>query len=86
MIPASSTSRISLTVRGFFVCVLLLGAILRAAPAFSADPEPPTIEAGVTIQGIHVGGMTGAEARAAVHHFATRPFTLTFRTRSWQAT
>ncbi|HEY7004192.1 MAG TPA: L,D-transpeptidase [Gaiellaceae bacterium] len=70
---------------GRFVAVaLVLGALTGAAPAFAGGS--PTIEHGVTIQGIHVGGMTAAEARAAVHDFASRPFTLTFRTSSWQAT
>jgi len=69
--------------RGVLACGLVLGALVCAAPAFAADP---VIEPGVRIQGIAVGGMTATEARAAVHEFASRPFTLTFRTRSWRAT
>ena len=48
--------------------VLLTFAVvaLAAAPAASAQTPPPTIAPGVLIGHTSVGGMTGAEARAAV--------------------
>jgi lipoprotein-anchoring transpeptidase ErfK/SrfK len=72
-------------VRGTLAAALALGALIGAAPVLAADPPPPVIQSGVTIQGIDVQGLTAAEARAVVHDFAVRPFTLTFRARSWQA-
>jgi lipoprotein-anchoring transpeptidase ErfK/SrfK len=69
--------------RGVVAAAFVLGALVCASPAFAADP---LIRAGVTIQGIDVGGMTGEEARAAAHDLATTPFTLTFPGRSnWKA-
>ena len=74
--------------RGVVAAALLLGALVGASPALADDPPlpPPTIAAGVTIQGIDVTGMTAADAKAAVHAFASTPFTLTFRSRTIQAT
>jgi lipoprotein-anchoring transpeptidase ErfK/SrfK len=77
-------TRIAVTVRGVIVAALLLGALVGVAPALAQTP--PVIAAGVTIQGIDVGGLTGDEARTAVHDFAATPFALTFRARSWRAT
>jgi lipoprotein-anchoring transpeptidase ErfK/SrfK len=74
------------TVRGVVVTAVLLGALLGAAPALAQEPPPPVIADGVTIQGVEVGGMTRAEAVAAVQDFARRPFVLTFRRHTWQAT
>jgi len=68
--------------RGVLAAALLLGAFVGASPAFAADP---TIQPGVSIHGIDVGGMTADEARTAVHAFSSTPFTLTFRARSWEA-
>ena len=56
-----------------------IGALVAAAPAFAQAP-PATIQSGVTIHTVDVGGMTADEAKAAVHDFAATPFTLTFRT------
>jgi lipoprotein-anchoring transpeptidase ErfK/SrfK len=81
MIPASSINKIEITVRVVLAAALSLGALV-AAPALAQSP--PTIEHGVTIHTVAVGGMTAAEAKAAVHNFATRPFTLRFRTRTLQ--
>ena len=69
--------------RGAVVAALSIVALVAAAPAFAQTP-PPTIAAGVTIHSVDVGGMTADEARAAVHEFASTPFTLTFRTRTLQ--
>jgi lipoprotein-anchoring transpeptidase ErfK/SrfK len=71
------------TVRGVVLIGFLVGALVAAAPAFGQDP---TIPHGVTIQGVAVGDMTAADAKEAVHAFAATPFTLTFRTRTLQAT
>jgi lipoprotein-anchoring transpeptidase ErfK/SrfK len=73
-------------VRGVLAAALVLGALVGAASAFAADPPPPAIQPGVTIQGVDVGGKTAAEARTLVHDFAVRPFTLTFPSRAnWEA-
>jgi len=58
-------------------------ALALVGPAFAQDPKIP---AGVTIQGILVENMTADQATVAVHEFASRPFTLRFRTRTWEAT
>jgi lipoprotein-anchoring transpeptidase ErfK/SrfK len=68
--------------RGLAATALFLGALLAAAPAFAQTP-PPTIQPGVTIHTVDVGGMTADEARAAVHDFAATPFTVTFRARTF---
>src|SRR5215212_2183598 len=83
MTPACSINRIGITMRGVAAAVLLLGALLAASPAFAQTP-PATIQPGVTIHTVDVGGMTADEARAAVHDFAATPFTLTFRARTLQ--
>ena len=69
--------------RGAVVAALSVVALVAAAPAFAQTP-PITIQSGVTIHTVDVGGMTADEARAAVHEFASTPFTLTFRTRTLQ--
>jgi len=70
-------------VRGAAAAVFFVVALIVAAPAFSQAP-PPTIQPGVFIHTVDVGGMTADQAKAAVHDFATTPFTLTFRTRTLQ--
>jgi lipoprotein-anchoring transpeptidase ErfK/SrfK len=69
--------------RGVAATALFVGALVAAAPAFAQTP-PATIQHGVTIHTVDVGGMTADEARAAVHDFASTPFTLTFRSRTLQ--
>jgi lipoprotein-anchoring transpeptidase ErfK/SrfK len=83
MTPPCSVNRILLIMRAALIAVFALAA-LAAAPALAAPP--PTIAAGVTIEGLPVGGMTASEARAVVHELASRPFTLRFRTKEWEAT
>ena len=51
--------------RGLAATAFFVGALVAAAPAFAQTP-PATIQPGVTIQGIDVGGMTADEAKAAV--------------------
>jgi hypothetical protein len=46
-----------------------------------APTPPPLVPDGVTIAGVAVGGVTTAEATAAVQGFFSRPFTFTFRGR-----
>jgi L,D-transpeptidase catalytic domain len=48
-------------------------------------PPPPLVPDGVTIAGVAVGGLTAEQAAAAVRAVFSRPFTLTFRNRSRQA-
>src|SRR4051812_26715240 len=83
MTSTCSMSRIAPTMRLAFAVAVLSAALALAAPSFAADP---TIPAGVTIQGILVENMTADQARTAVHDFASTPFTLRFRTRTWRAT
>jgi lipoprotein-anchoring transpeptidase ErfK/SrfK len=71
--------------RGIAATVLFLGALVAAAPAFAQTP-PATIQPGVTIHTVDVGGMTADEAKVAVHDFAATPFTVTFRARTFQPT
>jgi lipoprotein-anchoring transpeptidase ErfK/SrfK len=52
----------------------LLVALVAAAPATA---QTPTIEAGVTIAGVDVGGLTEAQARAKVQDAFDRRLTLT---------
>jgi lipoprotein-anchoring transpeptidase ErfK/SrfK len=67
--------------RGVLAAALLAGALVAAAPAVAQTP-PATIASGVTIHTVDVGGMTGEQAKEAVHTFASTPFTLTFRART----
>lgn len=68
----------------------LLAAV--AAPAASAQseepppppPPPPVIAEGVTIGGVPVGGMTGAEARAAVQAAFDQRLQFRWKARRWQ--
>jgi lipoprotein-anchoring transpeptidase ErfK/SrfK len=78
-------NRIALTVRRAIAAAFLVGALVAAAPAYAQEPPPPTIQSGVTIQGIDVGGMTADEARAAVHAAVQIPFALRFRGKSLSA-
>ena len=68
--------------RGLAATALFVGALVAAAPAFAQ--APPTIQPGVKIHTVDVGGMTADEAKAAVHDFAATPFTVTFRARTFQ--
>ena len=52
-----------------------LAALVVAAPAGAQDP-PPVVEAGVTVAGVDLSGMTAAEATAALQAFAAQPLTL----------
>jgi lipoprotein-anchoring transpeptidase ErfK/SrfK len=68
--------------------LLLLGlALAFPSAALAQDPPPPPVEPvvpdGVTVAGVAVGGMTAAQATAAVQAFFNRPFVLTFRARAW---
>jgi L,D-transpeptidase catalytic domain/Putative peptidoglycan binding domain len=75
------------TVRRIAVAALALGVLVAAAPAFAqTPPPPPTIQPGVTIQGVDVAGMTEDEATTAVRAFVATPFSLTFRARTLTAT
>jgi lipoprotein-anchoring transpeptidase ErfK/SrfK len=47
-------------------------------------PEEPLIAADVTIAGVAVGGMTGAEATTAVQAEFAKPLTIRHKTRSWR--
>jgi lipoprotein-anchoring transpeptidase ErfK/SrfK len=78
-------NRIGTTMRGIAATALFVGALVAAAPAFAQTP-PATIQPGVTIQGLDVGGMTADEAKAAVVAVVKTPFELGFRTRTLEAT
>ena len=71
--------------RGLAATAFFVGALVAAAPAFAQTP-PATIQPGVTIQGIDVGGMTADEAKAAVVAEVKTPFKLRFRARTLEAT
>jgi lipoprotein-anchoring transpeptidase ErfK/SrfK len=71
--------------RGIAATALFVGALVAAAPAFAQTP-PATIQPGVTIQGIDIGGMTAEDATAAVRASVRTPFTLTFREKTLEAT
>jgi lipoprotein-anchoring transpeptidase ErfK/SrfK len=77
-------NRIAITVRGVVAAALSIGALVFVAPAFAQTP-PATIQSGVTIASVDVGGMTADEAKVAVHTFTATPFTLTFRARTLDA-
>jgi lipoprotein-anchoring transpeptidase ErfK/SrfK len=64
--------------RGRVFTLVVFCALLASAPANAQvppDPEP-VIAAGVTVAGVDVGGLTAAEARAAVQAFFARPLNL----------
>ena len=63
-----------------FVSIL---AALAAAPAASAQTPPPTIAPGVLIGHTSVGGMTGAEARAAVQAAFDVKLSFYFHDQAW---
>src|SRR4029079_4194596 len=77
-----SMNRIGTTMRGVAATALFLGALVAVAPAFAQTPA--TIQPGVTIHTVNVGGMTADEAKNAVHDFAATPFALRFRARALQ--
>ncbi|MGH3010413.1 MAG: L,D-transpeptidase family protein [Gaiellaceae bacterium] len=77
------------------VTVVALGAAIvigieagaRAEEAGSQPEEqaaPDVVASGVNIAGLHVGGMTRAEAREAAQAHAMRPILLTFEDESWR--
>jgi lipoprotein-anchoring transpeptidase ErfK/SrfK len=64
--------------RTFAALVAAAGLACAAAPA----SEPTTvIPAGVTVSGLHVGGLSAEPARAAVDAAFTRPVTITYGSR-----
>ena len=71
--------------RGVVAAALFIVALVAAGPAFAQTP-PTTIQPGVTIHTVDVGGMTAEEAKIAVHDFVATPFTLIFRARTLEAT
>jgi lipoprotein-anchoring transpeptidase ErfK/SrfK len=79
-------NRIALTVHRVVTAAFLVGALAFAAPAFAQAPPPTTIQPGVTIEGIDVGGMTSDEATATVRDSVQTPFALRFRGRNLSAT
>ncbi len=64
---------------------LLALAALCAAPGAAAQTPPPTIPAGVTIAGVDVGGLTGAEARPLVQAAFDEKLAFRFHRRTWAA-
>ncbi len=56
--------------------MLLASALVAAAPAAAQVPPEPVIADGVTVSGVAVGGMTGAEAATALQAFFDQPLTL----------
>jgi lipoprotein-anchoring transpeptidase ErfK/SrfK len=50
-------------------------ALVAAAPASAQDPEP-TIATGVTVSGLDVAGLTGAQATEAIQAFFDQPLSL----------
>jgi lipoprotein-anchoring transpeptidase ErfK/SrfK len=57
------------------VLVALAVALAAASPASAQEPEP-VIADGVTVAGVDVGGMTAAEATAAVRAFYVQPLSV----------
>jgi hypothetical protein len=86
MIPAWSVIRIAPTLKRALALALLLGALCaplaHAQEATTTDNTPPALlPDGITIAGVAVGGMTPADAEAAVRAWFAQPFTFTFRGR-----
>ena len=57
------------------VLVAFAVALAAAAPASAQEPEPVVAD-GVTVAGVDVGGLTGAEATAAVQAFFAQPLSV----------
>jgi lipoprotein-anchoring transpeptidase ErfK/SrfK len=60
------------------VIIVLLVALVAAAPAGAQDPPAPVIADGVTVARVAVAGMTAAEATEAVRASFTRPVRMSF--------
>jgi lipoprotein-anchoring transpeptidase ErfK/SrfK len=65
--------------RGRVLAFVVFCALTAAAPA-NAQVPPPVIADGVTVSGVDVAGLTGAEARAALQTFFARPVRLVLGT------
>jgi lipoprotein-anchoring transpeptidase ErfK/SrfK len=61
------------------VRILLVAAAVALVAAAPASAQEPVIADGVTIAGVEVGGLTEAEATAAVREFFTQPLSVAFR-------
>ena len=59
--------------RGRVLTLVVLCALVAAAPATAQVPPDPVIADGVTVSGVDVAGLTAAEATAAVQEFFARP-------------
>jgi lipoprotein-anchoring transpeptidase ErfK/SrfK len=66
--------------RGRVFTLVVFCALLASAPANAQVPPDSVIANGVTIAGVDVAGLTGAEATAAVQAFFARPLNLTLGT------
>ena len=71
---------------------MLVVALVAAAPASAQVPPEPSIADGVTVAGVDVGGLTAAEATAAVQAFFAQPLSVALgdadspvRPRGWAA-
>jgi lipoprotein-anchoring transpeptidase ErfK/SrfK len=61
------------------VLVALAVALVAAAPASGQEPPAdPAIADGVTVAGVDVGGLTGAESTAALQAFFAQPVSIAF--------
>jgi lipoprotein-anchoring transpeptidase ErfK/SrfK len=68
-------------VRRFAPLLIVIVALVVSAPALAQ--APPTIAANVTIGPTDVGGMTVAEAKAAVEAAFAKPITIVFKGKRW---
>ncbi len=67
------------------LALVFVGLVVAAAGAPAGSPPSATVAApGVTVAGTPVGGLTPAEARAAVAEAFARPLILGYDGRSWQ--
>ncbi|HXV58496.1 MAG TPA: L,D-transpeptidase, partial [Gaiellaceae bacterium] len=69
--------------RAFVLPLAAAAALALAGPAAAQDPPPepppePVIAAGVTVAGVPVGGLTGAEAAEALQAFFDQRLSVTF--------
>ncbi|HEX2496108.1 MAG TPA: L,D-transpeptidase family protein [Gaiellaceae bacterium] len=64
--------------------VLFVTAVSLGVAAPDAARKPPVIAPGVTIGGVHVGGMMSESARTRVEAAFGRPLRLQFRERKWR--
>jgi lipoprotein-anchoring transpeptidase ErfK/SrfK len=65
--------------RGRVLAFVLFCTLTAAAPA-NAQVPPPVIADGVTVSGVDVAGLTGAEARSALQAFFARPVGISLAT------